>query len=76
MITNSSNQRIKQVIQWQSKARERRKDKVFVVEGAKMYLEAPTELICEVYVSTGFIEKYGIVCDGRPCDKKNEGMAS
>ena len=57
MITSSSNQRIKQVIQWQSKAKERRKDKVFVVEGAKMYLEAPAELIREVYVSQEFLVK-------------------
>ena len=57
MITSSSNQRIKQVIQWQSKAKERRKDKVFVVEGAKMYLEAPTELVRDVYVSQGFLAK-------------------
>lgn len=57
MITSSSNQRIKQVIQWQSKAKERRKDKVFVVEGVKMYLEAPVELIREVYVSQGFLAK-------------------
>ncbi len=59
MITSSSNQRIKQVIQWQSKSKERRKDKVFVVEGVKMYLEAPRELIREVYVSTGCLEKHG-----------------
>lgn len=59
MITSSSNQRVKQVIQWQSKARERRKDKVFVVEGAKMYLEAPAEWILEVYVAQGFLEKHG-----------------
>lgn len=58
MITSSSNQRIKQVIQWQSKSKERRKDKVFVVEGVKMYLEAPTELVREVYVSSGFLEKH------------------
>ncbi len=57
MITSSSNQRIKQVIQWQSKAKERRKDKVFVVEGAKMYLEAPAELVRDVYVSQGFLAK-------------------
>lgn len=75
MITSSSNQRIKQVIQWQSKARERRKNKVFVVEGAKMYLEAPAELICEVYVSCGFLEKYKIVCDGKRCDKTTGDMA-
>lgn len=58
MITSSSNQRIKQVIQWQSKSRERRRDKVFVVEGVKMYLEAPVELIQEVYVASGCLEKH------------------
>lgn len=59
MITSSSNQRIKQVIQWQSKAKERRRDKVFVVEGVKMYMEAPTEWISEVYVAESFWEKCG-----------------
>lgn len=76
MIISSSNQRIKQVIQWQSKAKERRKDKVFVVEGAKMYLEAPAELICEVYASTGFLEKYDIGGNGKSGGKKVEGLAA
>ena len=60
MISSSANQRIKQVIQWQNKAKERRKDKVFVVEGIKMYLEAPLELVQEVYVSTSCLDKYQI----------------
>ncbi len=51
MITSISNPRVKQVVQWQNKAKERRKDGVFVVEGAKMYMEAPEHLIREVYVS-------------------------
>ncbi len=72
MITSSSNQRVKQVIQWQSKAKERRKDKVFVVEGAKMYLEAPEELIREVYISHSFLEKYGVGVDGKVPDKFGE----
>ncbi len=75
MITSSSNQRIKQVIQWQSKAKERRRDKVFVVEGAKMYLEAPAELIREVYVSAGFLEKHGLSCKDKRCDGLSEGQA-
>lgn len=58
MITSSSNQRVKQVIQWQGKAKERRKDKVFVVEGVKMYLEAPAHWIQEVYISQGCLDKY------------------
>lgn len=60
MISSSSNQRVKQVIQWQSKSKERRKDKVFVVEGVKMYLEAPLELVQEVYVSSSCLDKYQI----------------
>ena len=47
MITSSSNPRIKQVIQWQTQAKERRKDKVFLVEGFKMYEEAPVESVLE-----------------------------
>lgn len=74
MITSSFNQRIKQVIQWQSKAKERRRDKVFVVEGAKMYLEAPAELIQEVYVSAGFLEKHGITCEDKKGDRLSEGQ--
>ena len=57
MITSMSNPRIKQVIQWQTKARERHKDKVFVVEGTKMYQEAPESTIREVYVSRGYMER-------------------
>lgn len=57
MITSSSNPRIKQVIQWQTKAKERRKDNVFLVEGFKMFEEAPTETVREVYVSEDALEK-------------------
>lgn len=57
MITSSSNPRIKQVVQWQTKAKERRKDNVFLVEGFKMYEEAPQEAIREVYLSQNALEK-------------------
>ena len=57
MITSNSNKKIKQVALWQSKAKERKKDNVFVVEGAKMFLEAPEEAIREVYVSQSFSER-------------------
>lgn len=51
MITSSSNPKIKQVIQWQTKAKERREAGVFLTEGFKMYEEAPAEHIREVYLS-------------------------
>ncbi|MBR1770496.1 MAG: RNA methyltransferase [Lachnospiraceae bacterium] len=57
MITSTSNARIRQVVQWQTKGKERRKDHVFVAEGAKMFAEAPADWIREVYVSSGFLEK-------------------
>lgn len=57
MITSAANSRIKQVVQWQSKAKERRKDGVYLVEGIKMYQEAPVEEILEVYVSEEAEEK-------------------
>lgn len=57
MITSSANARVKQIVQWQSKAKERRKDKVFLAEGIKMYEEAPEAFIREVYLSQDMEEK-------------------
>ena len=51
MITSSSNGRIKWVMSLLEKAKIRRKEEQFVAEGMKMFLEAPRELIREVYVS-------------------------
>ena len=51
MITSTGNPKIKQLVQWQTKAKERRKDKVFVAEGIKMLREAPKELIVDVYLT-------------------------
>ncbi len=57
MISSTANGRIKQVVNWQTKARERRKDKVFIVEGVRMYEEAPENWIKETYVSEKFLEQ-------------------
>lgn len=51
MITSTANARVKQIVQWQTKAKERRKDKVFLAEGIKMYEEAPESSVMEVYLS-------------------------
>ena len=50
MITSPANIKVKQVVQWQTKARERRRDGVFLAEGIKMFEEAPPEMIREVYI--------------------------
>ncbi len=57
MITSAANARVKQVVQWQTKAKERKKDKVYLVEGFKMYEEAPEKDILEVYLSEESAQK-------------------
>lgn len=51
------NQQEKYVLQLQKKARQRRKDKVFIVEGIKMFSELPKERIVKVFVSESFIKE-------------------
>lgn len=51
MITSCANAKVKQIVQLQTKAKERRKAQAFVVEGFKMFEEAPEEQILEVYLS-------------------------
>lgn len=60
MITATSNKRIKWLVSITEKAKERKKENVFVVEGSKMFEEADEAYIREVYVSESYIEKNGI----------------
>lgn len=64
MITSSANARVKQIVQWQTKAKERRKDKVFLAEGIKMFEEAPGNAILEVYLSQEIEDKIRAQADG------------
>ena len=57
MITSSSNQQMKNLTQLMKKSRERKKQGVFVVEGVKMFSEAPKEWIRDVYVSESFLSQ-------------------
>ena len=56
MITSTSNQRAKQIVQWQTKAKARRQDGIFLAEGLKMYEEAPEGMIREVYLTEGLLQ--------------------
>lgn len=69
MITSSANSRVKQVIQWQTKAKERKKAGVFLTEGFKMYEEAPLESILKVYVAESALASL------EKMDAKEEKMA-
>ena len=57
MITSNSNPKVKQVVQWQTKARERRSAGIFLVEGFKMFAEAPEGWVREVYVSEDALDR-------------------
>jgi RNA methyltransferase, TrmH family len=57
MITSTSNKQVKNIIQLNKKSKARKEADVFVVEGLKMFLEAPKEYIQQVYVSETFLLK-------------------
>ena len=57
MITSTSNNRIKNVILLMKKAKVRKEQGAFVVEGIRMVREAPVELVRELYVSESFLKK-------------------
>lgn len=51
MITSLSNRTAKEIAALSQKGRERNKRDVFVVEGIKMFMEAPAERICGIYIA-------------------------
>lgn len=54
MITSTSSSQVKHVVNLQKKAKLRKEEKQFVVEGVKMVSEAPTDRLVKVYVSETF----------------------
>lgn len=72
MITSSSNKSIREVIQLIQKAKARNKLGLFVVEGVKMFLEAPVEQIVRVYIAQRaekeVRENYGSKLDKLSCE--------
>lgn len=61
MITSTSNQQMKHIVQLQKKSKTRYEQRVFVVEGPKMAFEAPKEWIEKIYVSESFLQDEGNV---------------
>lgn len=56
-ITSVSNNRIKEVALWSARAKERRKADVYLVEGRKMFLEAPKEELQQIFVADSLWER-------------------
>lgn len=57
MITSSSNQQMKNITALMKKAKNRREQGLFVVEGKKMFEEVPREWLENVYVSESFLKE-------------------
>ncbi len=57
MITSTANGKVKHLIQLQKKRKLRDEERVFLVEGAKIFREAPADRILEIYVSESFYKK-------------------
>ena len=55
MITSTSSSQVKHVVQLQKKAKARKENREFVVEGIKMVSEAPKNRIVRVYASETFV---------------------
>lgn len=71
MITSISNGRIKNIIQLTNKAKARRENNCYVVEGIRMFREAPRKFIKEIYMTEQIMKKehleecfkWGIFCE-------------
>lgn len=57
MLTSLNNARVKRVAELSKKAGARNKEDVFIVEGIRMFREAPSDRIVECYVTEEFLEK-------------------
>ncbi len=69
MITSTSNNNIKNVVQLSTSSKARRTQNAFIAEGIKMFMEAPLVRIKEVYISEELLNKVNIA---KRYDDKNE----
>lgn len=56
MITSLTNPKIKRLVQLKNKGKLRREEKVFLVEGSRMFRELPEEAVLELYVTEHFLD--------------------
>lgn len=57
MITSTSNSQVKKLLQLQKKSKVRNEEKVFLVEGLRMFTEVPQERVQKVYISESLYNK-------------------
>lgn len=57
MITSTSNTKVKRLVNFKRKRKARDEEKIFLVEGIRMFREAPADILREIYVSETFYKK-------------------
>ncbi len=55
----AGNKKIKLIQSWQRSAKDRREAGVFIVEGIKMYKEAPSDWVKEIYITQKVLDELG-----------------
>ena len=56
-ITSTSNAKVKRLVNLKKKRKARDEEKVFLVEGIRMFREVPQNILREIYVSETFYKK-------------------
>lgn len=59
MITSTGNQKVKRLVNLRKKRKARDEEKVFLVEGIRMFREVPAKRLLEAYVSESFYKREG-----------------
>lgn len=59
MITSTANEKVKHVVSLSRKAGIRQEEGVFLIEGSRIFAEAPLSLVKEVYVAESYLKKTG-----------------
>lgn len=65
VITSSSNEQIKNIIQLKEKSKARKNKKMFTVEGIKMFREIPKKDLVSIFVSETFEKENRVLLSGR-----------
>lgn len=65
MITSTANQQVKNLVQLKKKAKSRKEQQLFLVEGIRMFREAPEEWIHSIYTSESFYASNKALLDGK-----------
>ncbi len=76
MITSTSNPKIKRLVSLRKKRKARDEERVFLVEGLRMFREAPPEILREVYLSESFYKKDRAMAERILTDSRNRKITA